>query len=328
MEQILHQLSKAVHAAIDGTEAQREFIPRVLHDLIRLEIRPVCLTKIAYDWCSTIYENRQILGDWKGLLLASLEIGFRHLDPRNYYTAPPFTHTEHHPEMVDAVFNSQKSEAIADLLHAWTMGYSLHVPPGTCTERLICLQNSVQFSPRLRLLVIRSVELIGYGGFEGVGVERLVGLLDNLSVTFEDTVNQSEWLWLLLETLRTSEGSLRLSDWYWELPVELAVSCSLPSGHETIYNPQITKLLAEAQEWSKLEHWIGAVWILWPPEAGGIMEEDLGHLTPLLFRQRPGAFQKFEQWMERWSQRHGENIPESFQRICKQAQEVAQRDTP
>ena len=63
MEKILPQLSKAIRSAIDDTEAQRKFIPHVLRDLIGLETCPVCLTEIAYDWCSAIYENRLGLGD-------------------------------------------------------------------------------------------------------------------------------------------------------------------------------------------------------------------------------------------------------------------------
>ena len=94
------------------------------------------------------------------------------------------------------------------------------------------------------------------------------------------------------------------------------------------YSPQITTSLTEAQEWDKLECWMGTVWVAWPPEADGIKEEDLSRTMLLLFRQRPGAAQKLEQWMERWSQQHGEDIPESFQQICKQAYEAAQRDAP
>ena len=68
-------------------------------------------------------------------------------------------------------------------------------------------------------------------------------------------------------------------------------------------------------------------WMVWPPGAGGITEEDLDRLMLSLFRQRPGAFRKLEQWMERWSQSNNKDIPESFQQICKQAQEAVQQDT-
>ena len=386
MDKIIHRLSRVIRSVICGTEAQRGFIPHVLHDLIELETRPMCLTEIAYDWCSVICENRRTLWDWEGLLLTSLEIGFRHLDIQDTRTAPTLTHTEHHPEMVDVVFGSQNSETveanecvsetilsavkelrsdkgerlqlymsspshvvihcpnketyailreprnvlfstetIADLLHAWTIGYSLQVPPDTCTERLICLHSLVPFSPRLRRLVIRSVELIGYEGFEGVEMERLVELLDDLHVTTEDTDDDSEWLWLLLEALRTSEGIERLSHWYWELLVELALFWSQPLTNDFTYNPQVITFLTEAQEWTKLEFWMGTVCILWPLEADRITE---GNLILPLFRQRPGAFEKLKQRMEQWSRVRRENIPESFQRVYKQAQEVAQRDTP
>ena len=319
-EQILYQLSKAICSAICGTEVQRGFIPYVLRDLIALEARPGCLTEIAYYWCSVIYENRQSLGDWEGLLLTCLEIGFRRLDTQELSTSHTLTHTDHHLEMVDAVFGSQNSEAIADLLLAWNTSYILI---GACTEQLVCLHDLAPFSLRLRKFAIRSVELISHEGFKGVGTERFVGLLDHLHVTVKDMEDSYEWLRLLLETLRTSEGPRHLSHWYWELLVELAILRS----PDVTYDPQIMTSLIEAQEWSKLECWIATVWIAWPPEADGIMEEDLGRSTLLLFRQRPGAFRKLGQWMEQWSQKNGRKIPEEFQRICQQAQEVVQRDT-
>jgi len=323
MERILHQLSEAIRSAIVGAEAQSKFIPHVLRDLVELETRPICLTEIAYDWCSVICENRRSLRDWEGLLLTSLEIGFRHLDPHDRDTVPALTHTEHHLEMVDVVFKSQNGDAIADLLHSWTVYYSLCIPPDTRAERLVCLHNLVPFSSRLRRLVIRSVELVDYGGFEGVGMERLVELLNHLHVTVEDIVWFRPWVRILVVILQTSEGTQLLSHWYWELLLELAISRPRPL-EEIAYYPQIMKFLTEAQEWSKLECWMGTVWISWPHR---IIEKDLSCSILLLFRQRPGAFQKLEQWMERWSQIHGKSIPESFQRICRQAQEAVQRDT-
>jgi len=326
MEQILDRLSQVIRSAIVGTKVQRKCVPHVLHDLIGLETRPACLTRIAFDWCSVIYENHESLGDWKGLLLASLEIGFRHLDSQDQSTFFWRTSAEIHPEMVDAVFGSQKSEAIADLLHARIVCLSPCRSSGILAERLVCLHNLVPFSPRLRRLVIRSVGLIGYGKFEEVGVERFVGLLNHLHVAVEDMDDRSKWMELLLETLQTPERAQHLSYWYWELVVELAVSQAL--WRVPTYNPRISKFLIEAQEWSKLECWMGTVWMVWSPEADGITEEDLGHSIHLLFLKRPGAFEKLKQWMEQWSQTNDENIPDSFQRICEQAQEVTQRDTP
>ena len=328
MEQVLRLFYKAFCSAINGTQAQRELIPHALRDLIKLETHPVRLTEIAYDLCSVICENRQSLEDWEGLLLTALEIGFRHPDSQVRYIEARLVHTQHHLEMIDAIFGSQQSEAIADLLHAWTIS----VTPayrflGACTERLVCLQNLMPFSPRLRQLVMRSVLFVGYDGFKGVGVERFIGLLNHLRVTVEDIKSRSEWEKILLKTLQTSEGAQHLSYQYWELLVELVISPSPLPRPRLPYNPQIMISLTEAQEWKKLECWMGIVCVVWPSGADGTTE-DFEHSMVLLFRQRPSAFQKLERWMEQWSQRNNEDIPESFQRICKQAQGAVQRDAP
>lgn len=63
--------------------------------------------------------------------------------------------------------------------------------------------------------------------------------------------------------------------------------------------------------------------MVWPPEAGAATEEELGHSMRLLFRQRPGAVWKLEEWMERWT---SGGIPESFHRICKLTREAAKLD--
>ena len=72
---------------------------------------------------------------------------------------------------------------------------------------------------------------------------------------------------------------------------------------------------------------MGIVWMLLPEELDP-GEGDLGHSMTLLFRQRPGAVQKLEQWMERWSQTAGKDVPESFKQAHKKGHEAAQRDGP
>ena len=287
---------------------------------------------MAYEWCSTICGNHQNPEDRESLLFLCLEIGFRHLDFRHLYIKARLTHTDYHRELADIVFKSRESEAIADLLYAWTVTDSslgrARALLGTCTGHLVNLHNLISISSRLRGLVIRSVELIGYEGFEGVGVERLVESLNHLRVSLDDMDDRFKWAKLLLDTLESSEGARRLSYGYWELLVELAISKSLWLGRKIAYSPQIVTSLTEAREWSKLEYWMGTVWMAWPPGADGITEEDLGRSMPLLFHQRPGAVQKLEQWMKRWSQENGEEIPEPFRRICRQAREAAEQDEP
>ena len=287
---------------------------------------------MAYEWCSVICKNYQSLGGWKSLLLVCLEIGFRRLDSRRPFIEAGLPHTEHHRKLVDVVFESRKSEAIADLLRAWTttdhsFGPAAPALVGLCTAHLVGLHNLVPFSSRLRLLVIRSVELIGYKGFKGVGVEGFTDLLNHLSVTVEDMDNKFHWVIILLDFLQSPKGVQHLSRWYWKLLVELVISipCTWPLRYElrVAYSPQITTSLTETQEWGKLECWMGIVWMLWPPGPGRMTEEDFDRTMPLLFHQRPGAAQNLKQWMDRWSQICNMYVPESFQRICKQAHEAA-----
>ena len=196
----------------------------MLYDLVNLETHLQHLTEIAYEWCSVICENNKSLEDWESHLLVCLEIGFRHLDFQHHFIEATITHTKYHRGLVDVVFESQESEVIADLLHAWTTSSRSSDRTALlslCAGHLIGLHNLVPFSPRLRWLVIRSVELIGYKGFEEVGVEMFAGLLNHLHVTAEDIDSSFHWASLLLGTIQSSGGTKHLSHWYWEFLVEL-----------------------------------------------------------------------------------------------------------
>ena len=56
---------------------------------------------------------------------------------------------------------------------------------------------------------------------------------------------------------------------------ELGISELPLQGREIPYSPQIVSFLTEAQEWSKLECWIGIVRKAWPPRAGGMIKRIL-----------------------------------------------------
>ena len=316
-----------VPSAINDNQTRQRFLSHALRDLANLEIRPPWLTEFAYRWCSVIYGNRETLEDWEDLLFLCLEAGFRHLDPWQPYSEIWLGRAKHHRELVDVVFKSQKSEAIADLLRAWTLKRHspklVNTPVDICTGLLASFRNLAPFSPRLRQLVIRTIEIAGHRGFEGAGVEKLIELLDHLHVTVEDVDEGYKWMPLLLDVIRSPEGTQRLSHFYWKLLVELAVLTQQPRS-EVTYNPAITETLVEAQEWGKLECWIGVVWML-SRGAEGRTEEDLENSMLLLFRQRPGAAQKLEDWIERWSRQGKKDIPESFEQTCKRAHEAVQR---
>jgi len=311
--------------AINSASTQRQLVLAILNDLVKLKTTPERLTKITYEWCSLIYEKRESVQDWETLLLVCLEIGFRHLDFQHHSIKATITHTEHHQGLVDVAFKSKKSEVIADLLHAWTTKSNSHEPAvdllSPCAGHLVELHNLVPLSSRLRRLVIRSVELTRDTILEAVGVERFIEFLNHFHVTTEDMDDMSSWVKLLSGAIQSSEEPQNLSHWYWELLVELAIV-----SHSVVINPmdglKTTKYLIEAKEWGKLEGWMGIVWMLLPKDADPT-QGDFGHSMTLLFRQRPRAAQKLEQWMDRWDQEPYNSIPESFQRIRGEAREAA-----
>lgn len=328
LEEILHLLSNAIVSAINSTQPQRKPIQDVLADLARLDIHPWCLTEMAYEWCSVICENYQKLIGWDGLLMLSLKAGFRHFDPQQWEIPHDLTHTQHHQILANVVIRSGQSEIIADLLHAWTSREEYHNQPcaslSMYMQHLIgVLDNHVPFSPRLRSLVIRSVELVGFKGFKEVEVGRFAKLLDQLDVGAEDVGYECDWVQLLLDTIQSPKGAQHLSSQYWELLVELTISSSWTLGHST-YSPQVMVSLLEAEEWDKLECWIGVVCMRWPQDANKMVEELKGVMVTL-FYQRPTAVWKLKQWVEQWSQEMDGDVSEPFQQICEWIHEVPQQ---
>ncbi|KAF9653348.1 hypothetical protein BDM02DRAFT_3182878 [Thelephora ganbajun] len=324
LEQSLHQLSKAIVSAINATHPQRLLIQAILRDLTKLENLPRCITEMAYEWCSATRENHSSFEGWESVLLLSLEVGFRHLNLQRGWIDAKLIHTEHHQELVDVVFESKDSEEIADLLHAWTARGWHNQPARTlldaCVGHLVGLHHMVPFSPRLRRLVIRFIELIGYEGFEEVGAERFIGLLNHLHIGIEDMDHGDKWLQILFDTIRSPEGTRCLPIQSWELLVELVLFLQWIDAE---HSPQVTASLLEAQEWDKLECWMGVVWMVWPPGTDE-MTGDFEHAMMTLFRQRPSAVEKHTRWMEQWSE--GEGVPESFQQTCERSHEIVQVD--
>ena len=338
-EQVVSQLSQAILVSVTrALHPQSKHLPRVLHDLTRVENRPSCLTEMAYEWCSVICENYSSVVGGEELLPLALEVGFRHLDPQGGRIAVKLTHTEHHRELADIIFESKDYEAIADLLCAWTSRSSGHQPSTLLKAyagHLVGLSRtqSSRFkgqrdveplsSRRLQRHAIRAVGLIGFQGFKEVGVVGFCGLLDKLHVSVEDVDRESKsnWVRLLADTINSTEGIQHLSHPHWEFltkhpePLPLRVA----------QNPDIIASLEGNQDWDKLECWMGVVWMLWPLISGKMKVEDLQRATLSLFRQRPGAIQKLRKWMGQRSPR----TLETFQQICNQASpEAARQDIP
>ena len=323
LELALNKVSTAIVSDLISTSPRDELLKfGVLHNLEKLENRPWCLTEMAYRWCALVWENRETCWGWESFLLLSLKVGFRHLAPALLKSRTgTLTHTENHRELVETVFKSNDSEAIADLLRAFTTTDERRRPVYTmldvCTRYIIELHNrvAVPFSPRLRQHVVRYIEFVGYRRFEEEGAERFVELLNHLHVGIKDMDYQHKWGTILLGVAGSSNAVQHLAIQSWELLVELKIS-SPWMPEDVMRSPHVMDTLLASQQWDKLECWIGVLWMTSqvPDDMVGKLESE----TVSLFRRRPGAVQKLTEWMERyWVKKRDEDVPGSLEQICK-----------
>jgi hypothetical protein len=324
INQIVSQFSHAMISAISTPHHYQKPLRCILLNLTQRKNRPSQLSTEVYKWCSAVCENDSSLADKEALLLPSLKLGFRHLDPRYDRIWIKPTHMNHQ-KIADIVFKNGDNEALADLLHAWII-YQQQLPPTVlemCAQHLIGLQKMQPFPPRLRQLIIQSIASIsGHQASELVGVEEFTGFLNNLCVSVGEIEikDQDDWGLLLLRIIQSSNGIQHLSHQYWELLVELVIPWVNPE--DWTYSPHTITSLEASKEWDKLECWLAVVWMVWPPEKGETTEEDLEHVMLSLAHQQPGAIQKLKQWMELWSRSWFKNIvPESFHQICAKAEQ-------
>ena len=298
MEQVESQLSHAILTAIPTSHPRHQLLGGVLHKLGQWDSRSNRLRERAYDWCSAICKTHPVLKDQKGLLFLSLKVGFRGLDFQHRVADITFGNTKHNQRMVDIVFNSGEDEVIADLLQALDVNsYEPSKLLSAGARYLIDLCHAPSASERLRRLVIRSVEAIGFQEFERVGVKEFAGLLGRLSIGADDMDYPSRWLGIFVSIVRFPQGRHSLPHPYWDLMVELAIaepwSLADLDDHE-----QVMVSLEEEQEWDILEYWVGLVWIKSRPQIDEV-PEDVERVTLSLFRQRPDAIQKLEQWLQK-----------------------------
>ena len=315
-DQFHHAVITAI--AIPPISKSDTLLPDILYSLTTWKSRPDYLTWMAYEWCSVICEQCTDLGAAGGLgrtlLFLSLEIGFRHLDFRNQDVGYDLNFTDHHQRMVDVVFEDGSGEVIADFLHARTSRrlycYTPYQPFHVHASHLIDLQRLQPLSPRLRHLLILSISLLDYQAFEQFGSEKLFELLDHLRIRVEDAGCHGEWAGFLLSIIRSPEGIRRLSYPYWELLVERTILGSKWLRYEAYdEHAHIMESLEDAEEWDRLECWIGFLWVSWGP----VVVVNLESVTLLLFCQQPGGILKVERWVER---RQGQYL-ESFRSLCE-----------
>jgi len=209
---------------------------------------------------------------------------------------------------------------------------------------LVSLGRVTSFSQRLRRLTIYPITSPAFHRpsrlFEPAGAEGIIMLLDRLGIGIDDVPDMDDkcsLLTLLAEVVGSPEGRRSLSYPYWELILELALglvgdgalndvwldeiqSPERRTPRSTNYEVmQVMVSLEEAQEWDKLECWMGFVWYtLWCLKTD-LIPEDVERVTLSLLRQRPGAAKKLERQLQRVTVDNTTQCLEHLQRVCEQA---------
>lgn len=319
MEETLEQLSTLVLGAIPIYDPRRPFLFHLLNGLTKWKDRPLSLSHMAFDWCTAICEG---IGDDEyctSLIFPALNVGFRH-------STPGFTNLvvncgpTVHQRMVKLVFTFGDHETVADALCAWIsvedIGHCVQLL-NPCVEPLVAKlvhAADAEIPPRLRRAIIHAINLIDF--VERVGIEWLTALLVLLEVGIDDIMDaRDHWTSLILRIILSEVGRGHMSLWYWELLVKLVGGSSkeLPA----LSNKAVLDSLLEKEEWEKLACWLGVVWCMRSPSAGGLPVEVVTNATAALLNQIPTALQGLEELVADSAEgSFGRMHEDAFEQVC------------
>ena len=213
--------------------------------------------------------------------------------------------------MFDIVFLSDDDEVIADVVCAWAMDRHL-ATSGSCARHLAGrVEKDAPFSPRLRRMIIASMDW----GVEvaGSGLEA-ARLLNRLDLDVDDTVDGDEWQQLLVDVIRSPAGREALCSHSWRLLRELA----LTEGPNRIglrdVDMEVLRFLDDAEDWEKLETWLLVIWLS-SDLLSDVHMEDTKRAT-LRSLRRPSALERFKSLYEQDGCIKGDQL----RQICDQAQ--------
>jgi len=349
LEAILSHLSQRVLDVISDQHYIRR-LDRLLNIFLTWESRPMCLTPMAYQWCSAIsecfrrFERDGITSEgpppshyggaglrprrgapnpnpYAGLLFTALEVGFRHvgLEHEHSSSAIHLIHTRHHELMFEDAFASEDDDVIADVVSVWVVD-PLVTPPGSCTRYLAKLtERGRSFSRRLRRMIVHAIQGHWPMELEAAGLE-LILVLNHLEVGVEDVGDASRlyWVSLLVGALRSTAGWERLSSHNWLLLGNLiSMGARLPQRSPGL-DMVIMRSLEDAEYWEKLEIWLLTVWGSWYTGDTVPMQE-VEQATLKLFLQRPTTIQRFEDLHARTPAAYASlfrTCGDQFRRIC------------
>lgn len=339
-------MSGAIASIPNTPGINRQIVRVLLSALTKLENPPKYLTDMAYGWCPVIWET---FGDWEGLFLLPLKIAFRDLPDHDsrLLELPPL---EYHQDLVERVFRTDDHEAISDLLRGFTAPSQgpAYASLCSCLGHIVGLYHNPKirpFSYRLQELVLHAADCIGSHGFDGAESEEFVelsnclcsglGMRQVLILTLIKTIQSQShfpgrvqhfaihvWKFLARHAIMGTTYMRSEMEPDRKITNSLAARGSTYMGDGVAYDQQATDSLLVAQEWKKLEYWLGVVWMTWDftspmflqgPGAISKLKED----TSSLFGQDPDAISRLKRRMEVWSRQRGKDMPAPLRELIK-----------
>jgi len=255
------------------------------------------------------------LDSYVHLLSIALDIGFRLAAPSRDQPVLHSNRTPYHEWVFETAFSSRDDEFIVDAVSAWIMDRG-RAPPGSFARYFTGrMERDTPFSPRLRQMGLRAIERIHDSKLKMSELET-VRLLNCLNVN----VDEVEWdyglVMVLIEVIRSPTGSENLSPHNWRLLDKLAVGVLF---HRPLVSRdvEVMRMLEEAEDWEKLEVWMGIIWWFTPSDdgRGPGSTQDIEQATLNLLSRRPSALPRFKDLCDRIRA----SGRDALRRICDQA---------
>jgi hypothetical protein len=252
--------------------------------------------------CAHVPPRVPVPDHYVALLPTTLEIGFRLVTCGGTRPALHLNHTFHHDQVFEGAFSNGNDDLIADAVSAWAVDGD-QVLRGSYRHYLAKrMERDTPFSPRLRRVIIHTIELIGRREYEHfplikpevAGLET-IHLLNRLEVDVDDMAEIHVWAELLHRVICSPVGLEILSSHYWRLLDKLDLARSpIWMGALGLLDLETMRSLEKAKDWEKLEVWMMVIWHRLTPSTRDSFAEDVEQATRELLLQRTSALPRFK----------------------------------
>jgi len=252
---------------------------------------------------------------YEDLFLKTLKVGFRPARPHGLHSIC-LDHTSHRDRKFEVAFSkTYNDEVIADATYAW-------IADSDCTSISSLARyfagrvgRPEPFSPRLRQAGIHAISHTQDSRLT-VPAPETVRLLNRLEVDVDEVKFYANWKAILVLAIRSPMGFESLSSHNWRLLGKLTFTWRSHGPHVE-RDMEVMRSLEKAEDWEKLEVWMGIVWTSLSDSGLRESMEDIKQVTLELSLRQSSALQSFENLCKNNELQWG--YKGELQRICDRA---------